>query len=152
MKKIHNYLARTYHDIGLLLLRLGIGLQLAFHGWPKITAGPEKWEKIGSNMALVGLDFGHVFWGFMASFGEFGGGLLMILGLFSRPAAFLAGFTMFIAAMHHWHEVYMDENMSLLHKWMSGSNAFELMIVCAAWYFLGSGKYSLDKKLLHKQH
>ena len=97
-QKIKQFLDTTKIDTGLLVLRLGIGLQLTLHGWPKMMGGPDKWAKLGANMSLVGLDFAHGFWGFMAAFAEFGGGLLILLGFFTRPAAVLAGFTMFVAA------------------------------------------------------
>ncbi|HCA99259.1 MAG TPA: DoxX family protein, partial [Porphyromonadaceae bacterium] len=32
---------------GLLLLRVGIGVSIFFHGLPKITGGPETWTAIG---------------------------------------------------------------------------------------------------------
>ena len=36
------------YDVGLLVLRLGIGTSmLVFHGYGKLSGGPEKWEKIG---------------------------------------------------------------------------------------------------------
>ena len=151
-KKIHKFLSHSKADAGLLVLRLGIGAQMAFHGWPKITGGTEKWEKIGAKMGLLGFDFGEVFWGFMASFSEFGGGILMIIGLFSRPAAMLISFTMFVACLFHWHEVYADGALSVYKKWMEASNAFELMTVAIAWYLLGSGRYSLDHRLFKKHH
>ncbi len=32
-------------DLGLLLLRLGIGAMIVSIGWPKITGGAETWER-----------------------------------------------------------------------------------------------------------
>ena len=33
-----------YRDIGLLFLRIGIGVMFIMHGLPKLIGGPEKWE------------------------------------------------------------------------------------------------------------
>lgn len=139
MKK---YLSNKKTDLGLLILRTGIGFQLIMHGLPKITKGPEMWTKLGGAMKHLGIDFAPTFWGFMASAAEFGGGILLILGLFSRPTAFLVGFTMLVAAIVHWSEPDAT--------YMSAGNAVELMIVSIGYYFTGPGKYSLDSKLFHK--
>ncbi len=32
-----------YRDVGLLILRVGIGIMFMGHGLPKLIAGPEKW-------------------------------------------------------------------------------------------------------------
>ena len=89
-------------NLGLLILRLGIGLSmLLFHGYGKLIGGPERWEGLGGQMANLGINFLPVFWGFMAMFAEFFGSILLILGLFFRPAAFLLAGTMFVAAIRH---------------------------------------------------
>ena len=75
-----------YQDIGLLVARLGIGLGLLFfHGWGKLIEGPERWKGVGGAMSNFGIDFGHTFFGFLASFSESVGGLLIAAGLFFRP-------------------------------------------------------------------
>ncbi len=123
----------TAKDLGLLVIRVGIGWSFAFnHGFSKITGGPETWEKLGANMAYAGLDFAHVFWGFMAAFAEFGGGLLLAFGLLTRPAALLIGFTMLLATlMHH------AQGESLAYS-------LEMLSVAAGLALTGAGKYSLD--------
>jgi len=85
-------------DWGLLFLRLGIGFGFAFvHGLPKLMGGVPKWEKLGGSMSHVGITWMPVFWGFMAMFAEFFGGLFVLLGIFVRPAAVLMLITMCIA-------------------------------------------------------
>lgn len=119
--------------LGLFIIRVALGIQMMLHGLPKMTGGIEKWTKLGKKMALLGLDFAHPFWGFMAAFAEFGGGLLLVLGLFYRPSLFLLIFTMLVASIYHW----TDEGF------MSGSHSFELMLVFIGMYFAGPGKYTL---------
>ena len=126
-----------YSDLGLLILRLGVGIMFVTHGYPKLTGGPEMWEKIGGAMSHVGVNFARVFWGFMAAFAEAGGGLLFALGLLFRPAAFAMAFTMLIAALVH---------LSGEDGFSGASHAIELGIVFFAFIFIGPGKYSIDKK------
>ncbi len=46
------------YDLGLLILRIGFGINMAlFHGWAKISGGPERWEGIGGSMANLGITF-----------------------------------------------------------------------------------------------
>lgn len=142
MSKIRKHIFGGSVDLGLLILRIGIGFQMLLHGWPKISGGPDKWVKLGNNMALLGIDFAPMFWGFMASFAEFFGAALIIMGLFFRPSAFLLAFTMLVASVRHWNEegaVFLD-----------ASHSMELMMVFIAMYITGAGKFSIDKGILHR--
>jgi putative oxidoreductase len=123
-------------NAGLLILRVGIGIAFIFtHGYAKITGGPELWEKIGGSMANVGITFVPVFWGFMAALSEFGGGILILLGLFTRPAAAFMAFTMLMAAIQH---------LSKLDPWARVIYPTEMFSVFMALLFIGAGRYSLD--------
>ena len=77
-----------YRNEGLLILRIGIGIMFMLHGFPKLTGGTEAWTKVGGALSALGINFAHTFMGFMAAISEFGGGLLLLLGLFTRPACF----------------------------------------------------------------
>ncbi len=88
-------------DLGLLIIRLGLGLMFMLHGWPKITGGPEKWSGLGMVMQHFGITFAPVFWGFMAAVSEFVGGLFLAAGIFMRPACALLVITMAVAATMH---------------------------------------------------
>jgi putative oxidoreductase len=127
-----------YKDFGLLFLRIGIGGMFIFHGAPKMFGGPEGWERIGASMAIVGIKFLPVFWGFMASFSEFIGGICIILGLFFRPACILLTITMTIAASGH---------LSRGEGLRRAAHAIENGIVFLSLIFIGPGKYSLDEWL-----
>ena len=122
-------------DLALLVLRVGIGISFVFvYGWAKITGGMETWSGLGANMALFGLDFVPAFWGFMAALAEFGGGLLLMLGLFFRPALVLMILTMIVAATGH------------ISGQIDGGpwHATEMGTVFLALLLLGPGRYSLD--------
>lgn len=127
-----------YKNLGLLLLRIGIGTMFILHGWPKLAGGPELWKVIGQNVALLGVDFAPVFWGFMAGFAEAVGGALLILGLFFRPACLLLVITMAVATIKH---VVGGDGFG------GYSHALEAAILFFSLFFIGPGKYSLDRKL-----
>src|SRR5262245_13291062 len=88
-------------DLGLLVLRVGIGAMFMAHGWPKLIGGPAKWETLGTATQVVGIAFAPVFWGFMAAIAELGGGLLLALGVAFRPACTLLLCTMIVASTKH---------------------------------------------------
>src|SRR5438067_215904 len=94
-------------DYGLLLLRVGIGLMfVVVHGFSKVAGGPQSWEGLGKSMAILGITFAPVFWGFMAMIAEFGGGICLIAGVLFRPACFVMMFTMFMAEVANLHGGY----------------------------------------------
>lgn len=132
---------RNYADLGLLVLRLGIGFSmLLLHGWGKISAGPEQWERIGGSMANLGIDFLPVFWGFMAAFSEFFCSAFLVLGVFFRPAAFLLMGTMLVAAVRHLSLPAGEPGSGF----SGASHALEFLTVYVALFLTGPGRYRLS--------
>lgn len=125
----------AYKHVGLLIARLGIGLSFVLHGYPKMFGGPERWGQIGGAMRGVGIDFLPTFWGFMAAFAEFGGGILMILGFYFRPAVLLMAITMAVALRMH---IGKGDSFAVY------SHALELGIIFICLLFVGPGKLSVD--------
>lgn len=122
-------------DLGLLIIRLGIGIMFMIHGFPKIAGGPKMWEEIGGVMSIVGISFYPVFWGFMAAFAEFAGGLLLMLGVFFRPACGLLSITMIMATIMH----------AVKGDGFGGySHPLEALIVFVGLAVAGAGKYSIN--------
>lgn len=126
-----------YRDLGLLILRVGIGLMFIGHGMPKIMAGPHLWTKLGMAMTYIGINFAFPFWGFMAAFSEAIGGILIILGLFFRPACILLTITMAVAGA-----MLIGNGKDFI----GFSQPIEDGIVFLSLIFIGAGKYSLDEK------
>jgi putative oxidoreductase len=98
---LKNFLNKHW-DAGILFIRIGVGISFGFvYGLMKIQGGIELWKQIGASMGNIGITFSPVFWGFLASASEFFGGILMLLGLFTRIAASFLAFTMLMAFAHH---------------------------------------------------
>lgn len=122
---------KTYNDVGLLILRVGSGLFLAFgHGLGKMP--PSEGfiggaEKLGFPMPF--------FFAWMAGLSEFFGGLLIALGLFTRPAAFFVTCTMATAAfLRHADDPFGTKEKALLY-----------FIIGIFFMLAGGGKYGLGK-------
>ncbi|MFW6414540.1 MAG: DoxX family protein [Verrucomicrobiota bacterium] len=93
---------RSLINTGLLVLRLGIGISFIIHGAPSFFGGPDVWQALGeSGMGALGLSSGLTFWGFMAAFAAFFGGIFLIIGFLTRPFSILLLITTLVAlAMH----------------------------------------------------
>lgn len=127
-----------WKDHGLLFARVGLGVMFVGHGWGKLTGGPERWAKVGSAMSNFGIEFGHTFWGFMAAFAEVGGGLLLAVGLLTRPALALLIVTMIVAAVRH---------LAAGDPFTKWSHATEAAIMFIGLFLIGPGRFSLDRRI-----
>ena len=122
-----------YSDFGLLLMRVGLGITMMMHGFPKLTGGAGMWHDIGSGLGLPV----PVAFGFMAAISEFIGGLMLIGGVFFRVALILLIGTMAGAVFYH---VKAGDGFN------GYSHALELLIVFLGLLFVGPGKYRVDRK------
>jgi len=125
-------------DLGLLLLRVGIGAMFMSHGVPKLLSGPTQWASLGHATRAFGLDFAPTFFGFMAGVAEAGGGLCLALGVLFRPALSLLLSTMVVATAHH-----LDSGDGLGRA----SHAIEAAILFAALLLIGPGRHVLSRRL-----
>jgi putative oxidoreductase len=117
-------------DIGLLLLRAFAGIAMALsHGWGKVK------DPSRIIQAAKGLDLpAPGLMGVAAMLAEFLGGLLLALGLATRPAAFLIACTMAVAAfMVHANDPFRVKEMALLY-----------LAIALCFMFTGSGRYGID--------
>ena len=126
-----------YKDFGLLIMRVGLGVMMIVHGFPKMMGGVETWTKLGGSMGVLGIHFLPVFWGFMAAIAEGVGGLFLLIGLWTRPTLLFLAFTMIVAALFH-----LGKGDGIKGE----SHAIELCCVFLGLLFIGPGKYSVDKK------
>jgi len=125
--------------IGLLILRVGVGLTVAAHGSQKLFGwfGGGGIEKTTAGMARQRFTPAW-FWTWVAALGEFGGGSLLALGLLSPLGGFgvLGAMSVAIVASHL-HKGFWNRN---------GGVEFPLMIALPALALtvIGPGAVSLD--------
>jgi putative oxidoreductase len=142
----------TSKDWALLLLRLA-GLGLAFaHGWAKVgqLAFGDPARQI-DGIARLGFPMPG-FFAWCAALAECAGGLLVALGLFTRVAASLAAFTMFVAAfLRHKFHLHLLVALGLLSvpeatvdSWGNPEKALLYLLVMVALVLAGGGQLSLD--------
>ena len=125
--------------IGLLILRLGVGLTVAAHGSQKLFGwfGGGGIQKTSAAMARQRFTPAWL-WTWVAAIGEFGGGLLLALGLFSPFGGFGVLGAMLVAIVaSHLHKGFWNRN---------GGVEFPLMIAlpALALTLIGPGAISLD--------
>ena len=124
-------------DVGLLLLRLGMGGMFVYHGLPKLLGGPAGWERLGHATRSVGVDFAPTLFGFMAGVAEAGGGLCLALGVLQGPALGLLLTTMTVATANH---LQHGDGLG------KASHAIEAAIVFASLLLIGPGRHVLTRR------
>lgn len=120
-------------DLGLLLLRLFAGLALAFaHGKGKLPPS----ARFLAGVEEMGFPL-PVLFGWAAGLSEFVGGILIAVGLLTRPAAFFVAVTMAVAAfIRQAGDPFGERELALLY------GACAVMLLLA-----GAGRYSADARL-----
>lgn len=128
-------------DFAQAALRIGLGGILWAHGMQKLF-GAFGGLGISGNAAFfdkVGYSPG-MFWGTLVGCTEFIGGILLAVGLFTRPAA-LAVVIFLINA------VYFTSKNGFF--WTKVGSEYSILLLLVAFYMLirGAGPWSLDRKL-----
>lgn len=125
-----------------LVLRISAGIIFVAHGAQKLfgSFGGGGLEGTGQWMASIGLEPGYLM-ALGAGSAEFFGGIALILGLLTRPAAFVLAITMVVAIV----TVHLPNGLFL------SNNGYEfglaLLGMSVALVFSGGGKFSLDRKI-----
>ncbi len=125
-----------------VLIRVSLGLILIPHGMQKLFGsfgGPGMngfiglLQKVGYPMAPL--------WAWLIALLEFGGGILLVIGLFTRPVAFIVLIFMLEAARFH-----MGVGGFF---WTARGNEYPLILAAMSIYLLirGGGPYSVDAKM-----
>jgi putative oxidoreductase len=81
--------------LGLLALRLSLGLSFIFHGYPKLIGDPARWLKLFPTFGFPS------YFAYISGVLEIFGGGLLILGLFTRGAALLLAIEMGLAVFRY---------------------------------------------------
>ncbi|MEM7386869.1 MAG: DoxX family protein, partial [Verrucomicrobiota bacterium] len=119
--------------LALLLLRLHVGLSMARGGADKLPVPDWFIEQVsGLGFPLPGL------FAFLAALAEFAGGILLAIGLFTRPAAFFLAVTIGVAAFG-FHQVPFLLNFHITQT------LFWSYVVLT---FIGGGRFALDRLIV----
>lgn len=128
------------------LLRIPVGLVLAAHGAQKLFGwfGGYGLEATGQWMASIGLEPGLLM-ATLAGSAEFFGGIALMIGVLTRPAALAAAFTMLIAmtVVHAANGFFMSSN-GIEYSMILLFASLSLMVS-------GAGRFSLDSILRQRQ-
>lgn len=138
---IHRTLS-TNNSFSSLALRLSAGVIFVAHGAQKLfgSFGGNGLEATGQWMASIGLEPGYLM-ALAAGSAEFFGGIALLIGLLTRPAAVVLAITMLVAIV----TVHLSNGLFL----SNGGYEFGLALlgISVALVFSGGGKFSLDRKL-----
>ena len=125
-------------NLGLLILRLGTGLICAVHGYPKMTGlgSQEKASRAHLTLSIqrLGLPFPY-FLAIVVGTIEFVGGIMVAIGLLTRPGAAALAIVLLVATVRNF-----------LQKQFLGSADFPFSVLVAvlALALIGAGALSLD--------
>jgi putative oxidoreductase len=123
-------------DLGKLLLRISVGGLMLFHGLNKLQHG---YGFIAPMLVKKGLP-GYIAHGILA--GELVAPLLIVLGIYTRPAAFAEAFSMAMA-------IWLVHTGQLFSLGEHGAYALELQALylfgSLSIFFFGAGRFSFAR-------
>jgi putative oxidoreductase len=124
------YLDRL-QPLALLVMRLALGAVMVVHGYHKVFGGLHHHVQFVASLGLPGWT------AYLSAFTEFLGGILVLIGLFTRFAAFAIciNLSVAIAKVH-------------FHNGLTGEHGYEFPLALAALafglIFLGAGPIAFD--------
>ena len=127
------YLDRL-QPLALVVVRLALGVIMVAHGYQKVFGGLHHHAQFVASL-------GFPAWlGYVSAFAEFFGGLLVLVGFFTRAAAFALLVDLIVAIWKvHWH------------NGLTGDHGYEFPLAAAALafalIFFGGGAISFDHVL-----
>ena len=126
-----------YINFGLLFYRFALGISMFYHGYLKYISGAQGLYKVGAMLSALGVPRGfEVILGTIASYAEMVGGILIIIGLFTRIGTLLLVGTLAVATI-----------LNLNGNFFSWDYPSQLDFGAIMLFFAGAGRYSLDKAL-----
>lgn len=130
-------LSRVYaglHDFAETLLRIVAGVALMMHGLGKIG------DPFGSAGMVEGLGFyPGAFWSLLLTLTEFVGGILITVGLLTRPASFAAMIVLLVTVWFHW--ITLEQGYSGAEKSILWAAVFFFFVI------RGGNRHSVDAKI-----
>ena len=124
------------NDLGLLIIRLSLGLLMLLHGIAKLSHGVDFLSGMFQDLGLPG------FFAYSVYIGEVVAPVLLIIGYRTKLAALLFAFTMVVA-------VFMAHASDIFVLTQTGGWAIELQALyffgAVALFFTGAGSYAVSK-------
>lgn len=140
-----NSIFRSNAGLAATVLRVPVGVILAVHGAQKLFAwfGGYGLEGTGQWMASIGLEPGFLM-ALAAGSAEFFGGLALVAGILTRPAAALSAFTMLVAIF----SVHFSNGLLLSNN--GYEYALALFAATLALTLQGAGRFAIDNWLAER--
>lgn len=129
----------NYINFGLLFYRIVLGASMFYHGYLKYLGGSKGLYKVGAMLEPLGVTGGYELLGTLAAYSEMIGGILIILGLFTRIGSLLLIGPLAVATMLHINGNFFSWD------YLSQMGFGAIMLFLA-----GAGRYSLDYGLFNK--
>ncbi len=137
-----NTVLSTDNGLASLVIRIPAGVIFAAHGAQKLfgSFGGYGLEGTGQWMASIGLEPGYLM-ALAAGSAEFFGGIALLIGLLTRPAALVLAVTMLVAifTVHFANGLFMSNN--------GYEFGLALLAISIALVISGGGRFSLDRQL-----
>lgn len=141
-KHMLNKVIQSNAGLAALVLRVPVGVVLTAHGAQKLFGwfGGYGLDGTGQWMASIGLEPGYLM-ALMAGSAEFFGGLALIFGFLTRPAALVNAFAMLVAifSVHISHGLFISNN--------GYEFALALFAATLALTIEGGGTLAIDNRL-----
>jgi putative oxidoreductase len=131
-----HYLDRL-QPLALLLMRLALGTIMVAHGYDKVFGGLHHHVQMVASLGLP------AWLGYVSAFTEFFGGLLILVGLFTRVAALGVGFDLFVAIWKvHLHNGLIGQPDRPGYEFALAAFALAFALI-----FFGAGPIAIDHVL-----
>ncbi|MDF7662161.1 DoxX family protein [Erwiniaceae bacterium L1_54_6] len=130
----------NHRDTIILIARVALMVLFIIFGWQKLTA----FSYTAGYMQSLGLPLPSVA-AAVAVIAEFGFGVLIALGFFTRPLALLmAVYTLVTSFIGHpyWHMTGMDQYANMINFYKNISIIGGLLLLA----LIGPGRFSLDRR------
>ena len=136
MKRIFSSVAGWQNDV-LAFIRIITGFFIVYHGWEVFDAAKMKtyleWDQFKTSSASLMVHLGKT--------AELAGGILLMFGLFTRPAALIIAGTM----------LYISLVVGTGKIWYEDQHPFLFVLLALVFFFNGPAKWSLDQVLFYKE-
>lgn len=139
-------------DIALLILRLSGILMVANHGWGKLVRMSAGDTGFITGVQQMGFPYPAVF-AWAATLAETLGAVFLVIGLFTRAAAAVSAFNMFVAAFLR-HKAHLHGMIGLglaqyppdaVKGWGNPELALAYLLIFLALALAGGGRFSVER-------